>query len=643
MSDLLTTRPSLNDLKINSKSPEEKKESILKVFQFDLEKHRTREVLDIFQRAIVPEVKKNGSCIIWDFVPIVCQRLRGLSEFRFKTYNLCTQILLDLCELCNPKELLIVYLSELETDLSYTKETLDDSGLTDSNCFKALLKPIENLLLKLPTKRNETLKNVLISLNEHVVGISVNLGFAILDPTYQITDSVVRSINTPLSNYADFLETFVKEVDIYNSSNNQNYSKTFDPNIQRTFLLRTLLILLDSPIKCFELFPNKESDTSNEAVPAKPDLSNLFNNEPVITTAMIVTKIVRFISSLHSNYYTLLNRYDLIHTRKEEEKLYPTELHFSIEQFQSGTSYLSFFLITQPELCPSNFIPRVYTHAYNCSIHLPHVKTLLSNNDQCISSKGLLLLEALLNHINEGSLYESITTIISIVKCLVHHIFQSSNPPLALAQFQRLAKCLEPVSRYKLFYSILSESEYKIQFKGHVVCLYKNVVFSHPVYQGNNLHRIIRTLISSISLPLEDPFELIEKNVFLSHILNFIYYLLIRDIENETRIWDMIPVIQDTFLKPLKQSIEKSINNFKLELCKLKEMKLKLMKMERKSHKKSPKKIDQKNSDALENKKTIEMEHDQILVALTTFDVLIMLIKSIQEKIDKYQQKQQKK
>lgn len=646
MSDLVTTTPSLNDLKTNSKSAEEKKDSILKVFQYDLEKHRTREVLDIFQRAIIPDARKNGSYIIWDVVPIVCQRLRGLSQFRFKTYNLCEKILLDLCEICNPKELLIIYLSELETDINIAKENLTDfSGIVESNCFKALLKPLENILLKLPTKRNETLKNILVSLNEHIyMGITINLDLT----DYQAFCETTNTINNILSNYVNFLEAFVKEVNIYNS-HNQICSKTSDPTIQRALLLRTLFSLLDSPIKYMELFPTKETDknekklSNGEVVPVKPDLSNLFKGK-IITTGMIATKIVRLISCLHANYYTLLNRYDLINEKKENT-LCLIDLYMSTEQFKYATAYLSFFLITQPELCPSNFIPRVYTHAYNFSIHLPHLKTLLIN-DQYVSYKGLSLLEALLNHINEESLSESITPIISIVKCLVELIYHSSvlsTKQTALAQFQRLVKCMEPLSRYKLFYSIFSELEDKFQFQGLVVGMYKNIVFSHSVYQGNNLHRIMRTLISAISLPPKEPYDLIDKNILLSHLLNFIYYLLKSDQDNNTRIWDILPVIKDTFLKPLKAAIEESINNLKLELCKLKEMKLKLMKIERKSgNNKSNKKSCKKpaNCDALQNKTTIENEHDQILMALTNFDVLIMTMKMIQEEIDNNQKKQ---
>ncbi|KPM09966.1 hypothetical protein QR98_0085120 [Sarcoptes scabiei] len=99
----------------------EKKDAILRLFQFDLKRHRMNEVLELYRSNVVPEIRKNLSFIVWDLVPIICQRLRGLSKFRFKTFSVCQEILLDLCEICNPKELLIIYLAELENDLCATK------------------------------------------------------------------------------------------------------------------------------------------------------------------------------------------------------------------------------------------------------------------------------------------------------------------------------------------------------------------------------------------------------------------------------------------------------------------------------------------------------------------------------------------
>ena len=89
-------------LPIGNMSTEYSKMEILKNLQVELEKHRMREVNEVFHNSVLADIRENGSCIIWDLVPIICQRLRGLSEFRFKTFNYCRQMLIHLTEVCNP-------------------------------------------------------------------------------------------------------------------------------------------------------------------------------------------------------------------------------------------------------------------------------------------------------------------------------------------------------------------------------------------------------------------------------------------------------------------------------------------------------------------------------------------------------------
>ncbi|OTF77745.1 hypothetical protein BLA29_001074, partial [Euroglyphus maynei] len=336
MSDLMTTLPSSStDLNASSlNNSEDKKDSILQLFQYDLDRHRMREVWDMFNRVVVTEIHNNGSYIVWDLVPIICQRLRGLSEFRFKTFSMLS---LSSFTKINP-----------ETD----------------DRFKLMFDP------------------------------------------------VVNNLNSVLSMYVDFLETFVKEVDLYNpttdhqhQSLNNIHSKTSDPNIQRIILLKTLLLMLEYPLKYMDLYQvsGKES-IIQDIKQAGTNLSALFN-EDFITSRMIAIKIVRLISSLHSNLYTLLSRTDLI-TSSEDMESNPdcSDICLSQTNFQSAMSVLSYLLANESELSPSNFMPRVYTHVYNLGIHLPYIKNLVEDQQFFVYEKGLHLLAAMLAPIKEESL-----------------------------------------------------------------------------------------------------------------------------------------------------------------------------------------------------------------------------------------------
>ncbi|XP_046914990.2 uncharacterized protein LOC124495620 [Dermatophagoides farinae] len=703
MSDLLTTMPSSTDLNESSlNNSEDKKDSILQLFQYDLDRHRMREVWDMFNRVVVTEIHNNGSYIVWDLVPIICQRLRGLSEFRFKTFSMCRQILLDLCEICNPKELLIIYLSELENDLNITRyskrkdpnqeqpsssstavndendDDVEDIEITDSNCFKALLKPFEVILLKLPKKRNETLKSVLSSLNEHISRLSLS-SITKYNPETDdrfklMLDPVVNNLNSVLSMYVDFLETFVKEVDLYNPTTshhhhqmlNNIHSKTSDPNIQRITLLKTLLLMLEYPLKYMDLYRVNGKESIIQGIKqAGTNLSALFN-EDFITSRMIAVKIVRLISSLHSNFYTLLSRTDLITSPEDVESNSDcSDVYLSQTNFQSAMSILSYLLATESELSPSNFMPRVYTHVYNLGIYLPYIQNLVEDQQFFVYEKGLHLLAAMLAHIKEESLEANFLDLLrqhpiekSLTSIMVFALDKHSRTT-ALLLFKQLVNCFEPSGRYKILYSILSQSRQHAGFQGVAIQMYKDFVFEHQVYQGSNLHRMIRSVIA-VALPQDANSDLLERNDLIFGLLNFLRYIMIRDTrhQNHTRIWDVAIVIQENFLKPLQEALELSRISCKLELCKLKDMKLKMNKNDHqqqlvgKGNKKKKgqnhhsSKIDQSvviypNEKPIQwPEMTIEQEHKQIMFALQNFDLIESIHTRLKEIIDEQQQQQ---
>uniref|UniRef100_A0A834RBC7 Glomulin n=1 Tax=Sarcoptes scabiei TaxID=52283 RepID=A0A834RBC7_SARSC len=630
----------------------EKKDAILRLFQFDLKRHRMNEVLELYRSNVVPEIRKNLSFIVWDLVPIICQRLRGLSKFRFKTFSVCQEILLDLCEICNPKELLIIYLAELENDLCATKmeklagnskletQTIGENDLVnnfeekcsndinqkddeicDSNCFKALLKPFEVILLKLPRKRNETLKSILSSLNDHINQLSIS-------PIYRFdfekdnrsklqTDPVMKNTNLVLMMYIDFLTTFVNEVSLDNPNQSNHYhaaSRTSDPQIQRTILLKTLLLVLYRPLRLMDLYdhdlPDKSSSSQikdseskkpstkkNQSVQTPP-LENqiilqnsIMDNSPFVASRSIANKVCYSITKLHPNFLTLLQRTDLISSDEEiESNTKNTDLFLSREKFQFALSVLSYILeISRANpivttLSRLNFLPKIYTHIYNLSINLPLIQCLLKEDQFTALEKGLDLLHILLQRIEKNSIEPSFIDLLkqhpidkSLISIMVFSSYVNSRVT-ALNLFKELVLCFEHLGRYKILYSILSSHRIHAGFQGVAISLYKNFVFDHPIYQGANLHRLIRAIIGILQIeinPDDNEINLLEKNDLVFGTINFLRYIMIRDKRstNSTRIWDIAAVIRENFIKPVQATINMRRLFYKFEMHNLPESK----------------------------------------------------------------------
>lgn len=689
---------------------------MLKSMQLELDKHRMREVLDIFQNSIVPEVQKNGNYIIWDLVPIICQRLRGLNEFRFKTFNCCRQILIDLTDISNPKELLIIYLSELENDLNVARqlkesrllsddciEAVDedinggddehgDFEITDSNCFKALVKPFELVLLRLPKKRNETLKSVLSSLNDHVSRLSLsvinNYDFNSNCRSDLSQDPAVKNLNSVLSIYVDFLETFVKEVDITNGDQNyQNYSKTSVPNIQRMILLKSLIRILDYPLKYMDLCnlkqqkhadkqqflhshkatnANKATNTTGKAatpskatnaIKALNSISKAMNtldgnhctgvkpgllDDDCVSSRSIAIKVMKLISCLHSSFYTLLNRTDLLTSEVIVSNTEFSDIYLSSDNFCSAMSVMCYLLATEEDFSPCNFQPRVYTHIYNLSVHMSYLRHLLESNKYLVYDKGLELLSALLVPIKEGTLEvkfldllrqmpidKSLISIMIFAECKSHRI-------QALKLYKSIVLCLEPVGRYKMLYSVLSQPRQHSGLQAEALGMYKDNLLKSPIFQGTNLHRVVRSIIS-ICLPESFSSDLLDKNDLIFAVISFFRYCIISDpkAKNASRFWDILPVVMETFLNPLHKAVELSRAHYKLELIKLKDMIIKKSAKERKAKEKCI------SLSVLENnvakpmpEMTMEQEHNVTILALQNMDLLDSVICRLNELID---------
>lgn len=135
----------------------------LTTLKTQLDKHKMKDAFAMVKDDLIPQMVASDAQLMWDVIPLVCCRLRGLNEFRFKTFQYCREILQEIAQTCKPKEVLIALLAELE----------NDSEGKDDNCFKAIVKPLQYVLLQLPTKRNETLKWVLSTLNTHLVKIDL--------------------------------------------------------------------------------------------------------------------------------------------------------------------------------------------------------------------------------------------------------------------------------------------------------------------------------------------------------------------------------------------------------------------------------------------------------------------------------------
>lgn len=601
------------------------KQMFLSQLKSYLDKHKMRDAMELFRTDQMKTLIATDFDIIWDLIPVICNRLRGLNEFRFKTFNYCEQLLLEVSVLCKPKEVLIAFLAELEND---TIQVIDSNGdqqrIVDHNVFKAILKPLECVLIQLPTKRNETLKWVLSTLNAHINRLNVDslddYQFEGQEKHFIDNDLNAKQINTVLPLYIKFIETFVNEVDVHkkgqnvcNNANGVTNSKTSDPQIQRTILLKALIRLLDHPLLHLEL----SAETNGES-------------------REIAVNVVKLISRLQSNYYMLFERNDLITSNKRSKSSESADIELTKESFTAAMANLS-YLVHSESVCAMNalnFVPIVYTHIYVFGFHLQFIDCLLKSNVCLIYEKGLQLVEHLLSQINDSQLEAHFLDLIrtipiekSLIKIMIYSDVESHRKR-ALNIFRKLVVSFDSSGRYRILLSILSQPQQHSGLQGLIIGIYKDFMFTSDIFLGTHLHRMIKSAINS-SLPEGVASDLLEQNDTLFATLNIIRFVCLKDekTRNQTKIWDIMTHIRDNLLKPLHKALDLSRAHYKLELCKLKEQKTG-------NHNNKSVNVEVRiagNGNGLLPNIPLEQKHKIVLLALQNFDLIESVLVRVEE------------
>ncbi|XP_054156439.1 glomulin-like [Oppia nitens] len=633
-------------------SAQDVKQMFLSQLKCYLDKHKMREAVELFRNDQMKQLIVTDFDIVWDLIPLVCNRLRGLNEFRFKTFNTCEQLLLEVSVLCKPKEVLIAFLAELENDTIGGSGGDSGSGgatnddyhqqLCDHNVFKAILKPLECVLVQLPTKRNETLKWVLSTLNSHITRLSTatidDYQFDGQEKQFIDNDINAKQINSVLPLYISFLATFVNEVDVTKQSTTTTTqttgtmtdsqtittttancnSKTSDPHIQRNILLKALLRLLDHPLLHLDLTDETQGESRELAI-----------------------NVVQLISRLQSNYYMLFERLDLISNNKSGSSSDSSDIELTKETFISSMANLS-YLVHCETCCAINFLPTVYTHVYVFEIHLQFIDHLLRSDVSLIYEKGLLLAQQLLSQINDRQLEANFLDLIraipiekSLVQIMVYSAIESHRKR-ALTIFRRLVVAFDNSGRYKILLSLLSQPQQHSGLQGLVISIYKDFMFTSDLFLGQHLHRMLKSAIKS-SLPEQVASDLLEQNDTIFATLNLIRYICLKDSRstNETKLWDLMPYIGDNLLKPLHKALDLSRAHYKLELCKLKEQKTSgsVDKSGKNSVNFEVKIGGARNGGVLPNI-PIEQKHQIVLLALQNFDLIESILVRVEEIIN---------
>lgn len=456
-------------------------EPVINQIKFYLDRYRIKEALTIFFDENTLKLLRDED-FMWDIIPLICKRLRGLCQYRFRVFEGCERMLCRIAvdENCNPKEVLISLLAEI-------------SQQDDDNVFRAMIRPLEGTLLRMnqPSPRDENLRWVINVLIRHINNIELPQEYN-LEGKKRLAlpnDPSVKRFIEVLPLMLSFIEEF--------SEGHIDYDKSPMP------------ILTESQID--EVFNGEliDDDLMNDDGSSRNDSLNtsvtalmgiMYRPLTFLDLTTYCTDLRLFANRCLNTLLKLRpNLFSPIYKRLCDKS--DSSCCFNGNQSglcaESTISIATYSYIFRCERAVSidstQFFPQVITHEFVLACHVPYIVALLERSEILIHEKGLLLLESLLKCLEHNTLDQKFLDMFensSLFKQLFRIIVFSplcTNRRRAYEMFTYICDVLNYECKLKMFKFVLAQTDLRPcvraacidQYRKHLTNVYRELMNLH--------------------------------------------------------------------------------------------------------------------------------------------------------------------
>lgn len=599
---------------------------ILKQLELYLDKHKLRDIEEFMDDEVYNEIESDNE-LKFDLMILICRRLRTLNKYRFKTFETCQNLLIEIANRCNPKEMLVSFLDQLEngacdleSDSSAEEHDAEEcspkkvSKSSFDNCVKSLFTPLKIVINKIPKLKEINLKDVLGILNCHLAKIAMpcadEQSTATLDykEFNKLNEASLERFDFLLPDYLNFLAEFVDQYA------NENYKPISAKYLNgKIILIKALLSILYHPLMHLDLSQPTDQKPANSAVtanspagtPANPAANQSKCIAPIdldkedLIIGLTSTKdkllselkgvkcfkqnsqiysfqIVNLISRLEPNIFDLYELEPLLCRPDEDSRL---KLSEDLVKYSLGVQAYICYVLLDEQL---NFIPSsVYSPVYVFAQHVQYAIVLLERSEPFICEKGLYLVEKLIFKLPDLSVKSNFLDFLRehpLDKAIIKVMRFSANEQhrrTAYRVYRKLVTVLDSKGRYNFIYRTCAEPNQYTGIRGLMITIYKDLVLDKAhthEFTGSNLQNFVRLVIDQQNL-VQEEFDLIENMDSLMSFLNFVRSLLIWNKSNGgSRVTGVLddPKEISEFLDKLKKKIEfgRSFLKMKINLAK---------------------------------------------------------------------------
>ncbi|XP_069691842.1 glomulin-like isoform X1 [Periplaneta americana] len=515
---------------------------------------RTKDALSIIRNNMYVQCLKDKS---WDIIPAVSKYLtQETVESAPEVYECCQTLLIEIAEVANPEEALLEILEEAENVENDVK-------------FLALLKPLQNILLKLPKRRGQSLEWCLNTILAHIGSLPLPKNYKLEGEERKLLDSDPCAIRITeiYKGVMPFCKPFVESVSL-----RKGEIGVHKADRQRNILVSFILQLLNKPLAFLDLVYDNKSKSGIRVV-CEELLSYL---------TLIVGDIMMFLEFAEMREIE-------VRARKKNTKL--PVLDDETEEFsdmyfrEDKTPILSIAVLNYlilAEKIQLDSAPCVYSPLYIFQTSLYLIVILMRHSHELLVYKGLCLAQAVIASVPVGSVpyyvlespvHSEFVELLSkvMIYCEVEELRKSSVYLLHDYLF-----IFDTKGQYLLMSNLLPVVNHA-GIIGYLVMQLKDMIINTLNSQSPSKYFTGKTLFDLIykycSLQHGAETDLVENVDQIVSSLNLIRFLALRDSDNNTGLWDYIGVLEKSLLVPLREGITLSRAHYQLKLKDIEEEK----------------------------------------------------------------------
>nr|XP_018911377.1 PREDICTED: glomulin [Bemisia tabaci] len=459
----------------------------------------------------------------WDLWEVIPRVFRYLSKSHAQKdehlHLLSASALIKIASAANPKEFILILLSQLEEDF-------DDAR------FCTLLRPLQSVLFRLPDENGKSFHWCLTSIHDCLTKhlcLPGDFNFEDREKVHPESDEYQMIICKVYEELIFFYQTIQYEIlKIVDVPKSKKFEQIFVSHLVK-ILGRPLVQL------------NFEGESSSSSL--KKSVENLLNL--IFSMSVDVISFVKKTEPLTSHKFN-------------------SENSDCIPLLASANFY---YLIFCERLGPIEKIPKVYSTSYLRSNIFPLASALILCEDSLIRRKGLLLSNFMLEELDSCFFTESVVLehfMRGLTTCITYEKTED-NRKLSFTVFKNYLCQLRPKEKYLVFlnlHTILTNSSIKAYV---ITCIKDSVIqyYQHPLFRGKCLFDLVDLYCK---LPAGSRTDLMEFANETIASLNFIRFLIIRDRNNKLGSHKYLRKIHEILLDPLAEALKTSRVNWQLKL-----------------------------------------------------------------------------